>query len=116
MCPEVDAHHHACTDLLLVNTQAISHPKDEAEQAKAWEAVCPLVTKLKSFYDYSSEVEKMLPKILQELCQSDPAGTLERKQVWHAAISHMAIAPRIQHDRNPRPSSNPIRESLCECG
>jgi len=60
--------------------EAISHPKDEAEQAKAWDAVCPLVKKLKAFYDYSSEVEKMLPMILQELCQEDPAGTLERKQ------------------------------------
>lgn len=59
---------------------AISHPKDEAEQAKAWDAVCPLVSKLKSFYDYSSEVEGMLPKILQELCQSEPQENLERKQ------------------------------------
>lgn len=59
---------------------AISHPKDESEQSKAWDAVCPLVTKLKAFYDYSSEVEGMLPRILQELCQEDPASTLENKQ------------------------------------
>jgi len=59
---------------------AISHPKDEAEQAKAWDAVCPLVKKLKQFYDYSSEVEKMLPKLLQELCQENPEETLQTKQ------------------------------------
>jgi len=59
---------------------AISQPKDEAQQASAWDAVCPLVTKLKVFYDYSSEVEKMLPLILQELCQEDPAKALETKQ------------------------------------
>lgn len=69
------------TRQLLPDIQAISHPKDEVEQAKAWDSVCPLVKKLKSFYDYSSEVEKMLPLILQELCQEDPCGTLERKQV-----------------------------------
>ena len=35
------------------NSQAISNPKDEGKQTTAWDAVCPLVTKLKSFYDYS---------------------------------------------------------------
>lgn len=59
---------------------AISHPKDDAEQAAAWEAVCPLVSKLKSFYDYSSEVEGVLPELLHGLCQSNPVESLEKKQ------------------------------------
>lgn len=30
--------------------------------------VCPLVSKLKSFYDYSSEVEAVLPELLHGKC------------------------------------------------
>lgn len=60
--------------------EAISNPKDDEKQTTAWEAVCPLVTKLKAFYDYSSEVEMALPELLSALCSSPPAGALESKQ------------------------------------
>jgi len=59
---------------------AISHPKDEAEQTAAWDAVCPLVSKLKAFYDYSAEVEAVLPELLHGLCQDNPVESLEKKQ------------------------------------
>lgn len=60
--------------------QAISNPKDEGKQTTAWDAVCPLVTKLKSFYDYSAEVEAALPELLLALCAESPVETLEKKQ------------------------------------
>jgi len=60
--------------------QAISNPKDEGKQTTAWDAVCPLVTKLKSFYDYSSEVESALPELLTALCTESPVVALEKKQ------------------------------------
>lgn len=60
--------------------QAISNPKDEPKQASAWDAVCPLVTKLKSFYDYSSDVETALPLLLSALCTDSPIESLERYQ------------------------------------
>jgi len=49
-------------------------------QKAAWDAVCPLVIKLKSFYDFSAEVEGILPVILEALCSDPPAETLEQKQ------------------------------------
>lgn len=60
--------------------QAISNPHDDAKQTTAWDAVCPLVTKLKAFYDYSSEVEMALPELLSALCAESPVQALERKQ------------------------------------
>jgi len=60
--------------------QAISKPNDEALQAAAWDAVCPLVKKLKTFYDYSSEVETALPELLTSLCMESPLEALEKYQ------------------------------------
>lgn len=60
--------------------QAISSPNDEDLQNAAWNAVCPLVTKLKNFYDYSSEVETALPDLLTALCKDDPVQALEKHQ------------------------------------
>lgn len=59
---------------------AISNPNDAAQQTAAWDAVCPLVTKLKSFYEYSSEVEQVLPTLLEGLCMTAPVEALETKQ------------------------------------
>jgi hypothetical protein len=64
-----------------LNSQGISNPKDEAKQDAAWDAVCPLVGKLKSFWDYSMEVEAILPVLLAGLCTEAPEETLATKQV-----------------------------------
>lgn len=60
--------------------QAISKPNDESLQTAAWDAVCPLVSKLKTFYDYSSEVETALPDLLTALCKENPVDALEKYQ------------------------------------
>lgn len=44
----------------MVLFQAISNPRDEFLQEKAWEAVCPLVAKLKMFYEFSLKLGKQL--------------------------------------------------------
>eukprot|EP00039_Didymoeca_costata_P018469 m.333591 g.333591 ORF g.333591 m.333591 type:complete len:326 (-) comp17177_c0_seq1:93-1070(-) len=59
---------------------AISNPNDDALQTAAWDSVCPLVSKLKSFYEYSSEVEGILPILLEGLCSTAPVESLETKQ------------------------------------
>jgi len=59
---------------------AISNPNSEDLQVAAWNAVCPLVTKLKTFYDYSSEVETALPELLTSLCMESPLEALEKYQ------------------------------------
>lgn len=60
---------------------AISNPKDEAMQTEAWDTVSPLVASLKSFYDYSAEVEGVLPVLLGGLCgDANPEESLASKQ------------------------------------
>ena len=59
--------------------QAISKPGKEAEAA-AWTAVCPLVVQLKSFFEFSSELEAALPKLLTGLCTGNAQENLEKKQ------------------------------------
>ena len=47
--------------------EAISLSTPEAE-AEAWSAVRPLIFKLKGFFDFSKELDIIVPKILQVLC------------------------------------------------
>lgn len=53
--------------------EAITKPSLETE-FKAWEAIYPLVMKLKTFYDFSIEMEAVVPKILRELCVKHTPG------------------------------------------
>ncbi|KAG8243692.1 CYFIP-related Rac1 interactor B [Homalodisca vitripennis] len=61
--------------------EAINTPSEEC-QRRAWTAVLPLVTKLKRFYDFSLELEGIVPKILGELCSGamTPTQHLETQQ------------------------------------
>lgn len=45
----------SCSPLLQ---QAIKNPSDDALQEKAWDAVVPLVAKLKKFYEFSQRLGK----------------------------------------------------------
>jgi len=58
----------------------ISNPSNEEYQAGAWDAVCPLVGKLKEYYDYSTEIEKVLVDLLRALASGNPIENLETKQ------------------------------------
>lgn len=42
-----------CVSARTPRLQAIQNPGDLALQEKAWNAVCPLVAKLKRFYEFS---------------------------------------------------------------
>ncbi|KAK7492944.1 hypothetical protein BaRGS_00015891 [Batillaria attramentaria] len=61
---------------------AISNPKDETYQEQAWQAVCPIVAKLKRFYEFSLKLEQVIPELLQVLCSNDmkPEEHLETQQ------------------------------------
>lgn len=61
---------------------AISNPRDEQLQEKAWEAVCPLVAKLKRFYEFSLKLEHVVLELLRVLCSADmtPREHLENQQ------------------------------------
>eukprot|EP00043_Microstomoeca_roanoka_P027050 m.13473 g.13473 ORF g.13473 m.13473 type:complete len:325 (+) comp7282_c0_seq1:231-1205(+) len=88
---------------------AIANPTSEDHQKQAWDAVCPLVRKLKQFYDFSSTLEGVLPMLLEALCAEHPVQSLERKQALakqFAEILHFVLKfddlkmsnPSIQND------------------
>lgn len=62
--------------------EAIANPRSESLQERAWKAVIPLVTKLRNFYEFSLQLESIVPKILLELCSGDltPLKHLETQQ------------------------------------
>eukprot|EP00062_Callorhinchus_milii_P017724 gi/632970415/ref/XP_007901637.1/ PREDICTED: protein FAM49B isoform X1 [Callorhinchus milii] len=91
--------------------EAIQHPNDENLQEKAWSAVCPLVGKLKKFYEFSQRLEAALHGLLGALTSTphSPTQHLEREQALakqFAEILHFTLRfdelkmtnPAIQND------------------
>ncbi|XP_065175566.1 CYFIP-related Rac1 interactor B-like isoform X2 [Sycon ciliatum] len=70
--------------------QAISNPSDDALQQKAWDAVSPSVLKLKNYFDYSSSIEAIVPKVLGFLTNSS-------ESVLRRLEEHQAIAKQLAH-------------------
>jgi len=68
--------------------RAIGTPDAESEK-HAWEAVLPLVSKLKDFYLFSKELEKLVPKILLELC-SGPMSPTQHLETQQALVKQFA--------------------------
>ncbi|XP_054169051.1 CYFIP-related Rac1 interactor B-like [Oppia nitens] len=62
--------------------EAIGNPLNEEQQIKAWDAVLPLVNKLKHFYQFSLKLEDCVPKVLSALCSGSmsPRQHLETQQ------------------------------------
>lgn len=90
---------------------AIADASSERLQEEAWEAVCPLVSKLKSFYDFSVRLEGALQSLLTALTCPPLTATqhLEREQALakqFADILHFTLQfdelkmanPSIQND------------------
>uniref|UniRef100_A0A0A9YMC2 Protein FAM49A n=1 Tax=Lygus hesperus TaxID=30085 RepID=A0A0A9YMC2_LYGHE len=70
--------------------EAITTPTDIA-QARAWHIVLPLVEKLKRFYYFSLELERVIPKLLRELCSGSmsPSQHLETQQALVKQFAHV---------------------------
>nr|CAD7202977.1 unnamed protein product [Timema douglasi] len=90
--------------------EAISTPTGEYQQ-RAWQAVIPLVSKLKRFYEFSMELENVVPKILFQLCSGPltPTQHLENQQALVKQLAetlefvlkfdeHKMKTPAIQND------------------
>ncbi|KAG8224467.1 hypothetical protein J437_LFUL003190 [Ladona fulva] len=90
--------------------EAISSPTEEARQ-KAWAAVIPLVAKLRRCYEFSMELEAVVPKILARLCAGphSPSHNLETQQALVKQLAqvlefvlkfdeHKMRTPAIQND------------------
>uniref|UniRef100_A0A4W6CMA5 Family with sequence similarity 49 member Ba n=1 Tax=Lates calcarifer TaxID=8187 RepID=A0A4W6CMA5_LATCA len=71
--------------------QAIQNPSVEGVQEKAWSAVVPLVTKLKTFYEFSQKLESSLQCLLDVLTSSGstPTQHLEQKQALARQFAHI---------------------------
>ncbi|XP_040545874.1 LOW QUALITY PROTEIN: CYFIP-related Rac1 interactor A isoform X2 [Gallus gallus] len=91
--------------------EAIQNPGDLRLQERAWSAVCPLVAKLKRFYEFSLRLENALRSLLEALtCPPyPPTQHLEREQALakqFAEILHFTLSfdelkmtnPAIQND------------------
>ncbi|XP_061452483.1 CYFIP-related Rac1 interactor A-like isoform X2 [Rhineura floridana] len=77
--------------------EAIQNPSDLQLQEKAWNAVCPLVAKLKRFYEFSLRLENALRSLLEALTSPPYAPTqhLEREQALakqFAEILHFTLS------------------------
>ncbi|XP_007895248.1 CYFIP-related Rac1 interactor A isoform X1 [Callorhinchus milii] len=90
---------------------AIQNPSDGQLQDRAWNSVCPLVGRLKRFYEFSLRLEKALQSLLESLtCPPyTPTQHLEREQALakqFAEILHFTLRfdelkmknPAIQND------------------
>ncbi|MGH0172950.1 UNVERIFIED_CONTAM: hypothetical protein FKN15_064211 [Acipenser sinensis] len=91
--------------------EAIQNPCDLQLQEQAWNAVCPLVAKLKRFYEFSLRLENALRSLLEALTSPPyaPMQHLEREQALakqFAEILHFTLSfdelkmtnPAIQND------------------
>lgn len=91
--------------------EAISNASSEERQDAAWQAVCPLVSLLKIFYEYAIELESALCQLLNSLCSPEVSALqhLEQEQAitrQFAEVLHFALAfdemkmsnPAIQND------------------
>ncbi|CAM9423212.1 CYFIP-related Rac1 interactor B-like [Petromyzon marinus] len=91
--------------------EAISNPGNEIFQEKAWNAVCPLVSKLKRFFEFSQRLDRALQSLLVALTCPPLTSMqhLEREQALakqFAEILHFTLQfdelkmtnPAIQND------------------
>ncbi|XP_033874368.1 CYFIP-related Rac1 interactor A isoform X1 [Acipenser ruthenus] len=86
--------------------EGIQNPSDFQLQERAWNAVCPLVIKLKRFYEFSLRLEKALQSLLESLtCPPyTPTQHLEREQALakqFAEILHFTLRFDELKMRNP---------------
>lgn len=91
--------------------QAITASRDNDLQQRAWAAVCPLVARLKKYYEFSIKLDKVNQELLNALCTGNesPVQQLEHRQALakqFAQVLHFTLKfddlkmtnPSIQND------------------
>lgn len=66
--------------------KAITTPGPESEKA-AWDALLPAVETLQEFYEFSTEIEKVYPKLLQQLFVSNDNTNLKQNLEGQQALA-----------------------------
>lgn len=69
--------------------EAIAMPHNEELQIRAWDAVIPLVLKLREFYEFSQKLDAIVPRILWEL-SSGPLTPTEHLKKQQALVKQFA--------------------------
>ncbi|KAJ4928489.1 hypothetical protein JOQ06_016281 [Pogonophryne albipinna] len=97
--------------------EAIQNPGDLALQEKAWNAVCPLVAKLKRFYEFSLRLENALRSLLEALTSPPyaPMQHLEREQALakqFAEILHFTLSFDELKMTNPLEAENEVNNEM----
>lgn len=94
-----------CEDFIR---KAITSPSTENEEA-AWNAVLPAVEQLKTFYDFSLELESSFPKLLLQLCKGNVTESLKDQEALAKLLADVfdfvlrfddakMVNPAIQND------------------
>eukprot|EP01099_Mayorella_cantabrigiensis_P004356 TRINITY_DN3270_c0_g1_i1.p1 TRINITY_DN3270_c0_g1~~TRINITY_DN3270_c0_g1_i1.p1 ORF type:complete len:318 (+),score=79.91 TRINITY_DN3270_c0_g1_i1:86-1039(+) len=97
--------YHGCEEFIR---KAITSPSPDTEDA-AWKAVLPAVEQLKVLYDFSQELEAVVPKLLAALCKSNPKNQLASQQALAKQLADVfdfvlrfddakMVNPSIQND------------------
>eukprot|EP00042_Codosiga_hollandica_P038858 m.319815 g.319815 ORF g.319815 m.319815 type:complete len:324 (+) comp55496_c0_seq1:131-1102(+) len=89
--------------------EAISNPSSEEAQRVAWEAVSRRVLILRTFFQFSHELETVVPLLLEALCTEPPRAALERKQALakqFAETLHFVFAFDEHKMKNPGPQND----------
>lgn len=68
---------------------AISNANNEEYQEKAWAAVCPLVVRLRNYYEYSMEVASAVQQLLFIICSTDKTAK-EHLEIQQATAKQFA--------------------------
>jgi len=66
--------------------KAITTPGAETENA-AWSALLPAVETLQEFYEFSTEIEKVYPRLLQQLFVANDSGNLKQSLEGQQALA-----------------------------
>jgi len=88
--------------------KAITSPSPENEEA-AWNTLLPAVEQLKTFYDFSIELEKVFPKLLVQLCKGTVTDSIKDQEALAKQLASVfdfvlrfddakMVNPAIQND------------------
>ncbi|CAG8659731.1 614_t:CDS:2, partial [Scutellospora calospora] len=77
--------YEGCGDLIR---KAISNPTPDNEE-EAWQAVQPVVAKLKKYFEYSTSLEDALPELLKTLCEGNVRKNIEQYQALTKLLANI---------------------------
>ncbi|KAG8580139.1 hypothetical protein GDO81_007159 [Engystomops pustulosus] len=75
---------------------AIQNPNDIHLQEKAWNSVCPLVVRLKRFYEFSLRLEKALQSLLESLTAPHIENEVNNEMANRMSLFYAEATPMLK--------------------